>query len=225
MFTGENNIFDRMRKFIDEQEQAAPQSQGLYLNGDLMVWWDEQCPLFGNRLVAVSVADAIKFGQTRAAEFGKYPSPEEALQDFLAVQWAWLAPIKRHQQHARIARQGKLPRLCFVKQGFAYFTEDMKTVWGDDWDDRPYEHNAGLPYDYCLKVGFDGYWSEPSDGCLNSEYSVREINSGVIPWLSGMAEDRSLVGIHAGATVMDFVRLIKMGGGTVYFPEYELPHK
>jgi hypothetical protein len=24
---------------------------------------------------------------------------------------------------------------------------------------------------------------------------------------------------------MDFVRLIKAGGGTVYFPEYESPHK
>ena len=29
-----------------------------------------------------------------------------------------------------------------------YLGEDnLKTWWGDDWDDRPYEHNAGLVYD------------------------------------------------------------------------------
>ena len=28
-----------------------------------------------------------------------------------------------------------------------YFTSDMTAQWGDDWDDRPYEHNAGPPYE------------------------------------------------------------------------------
>lgn len=30
-----------------------------------------------------------------------------------------------------------------------YFTSDIENQWGDDWDDRPYEHNAGKPYQIC----------------------------------------------------------------------------
>lgn len=37
--------------------------------------------------------------------------------------------------------------LCFVKGNRAYFTrKDLDEQWGDDWDDRPYEYNAGEPY-------------------------------------------------------------------------------
>jgi hypothetical protein len=39
------------------------------------------------------------------------------------------------------------PRLCYVSDGLAYFTTRPVTEqWGDDWNDAPYEHNAGLPY-------------------------------------------------------------------------------
>ena len=30
---------------------------------------------------------------------------------------------------------------------YLYFTDNMNEQWGDDWDDAPYEHNAGEPYD------------------------------------------------------------------------------
>ena len=41
----------------------------------------------------------------------------------------------------------KEPILCYVKGPWAYFTtQPLKKQWGDDWDDAPYEHNAGEPY-------------------------------------------------------------------------------
>ena len=37
-------------------------------------------------------------------------------------------------------------RLCFIKGNVLYFTDNFEKQWGDDWDDAPYEHNAGEPY-------------------------------------------------------------------------------
>ena len=37
--------------------------------------------------------------------------------------------------------------LCYVDRNVCYFTsQDIREQWGDDWDDAPYEHNAGTPY-------------------------------------------------------------------------------
>ena len=36
--------------------------------------------------------------------------------------------------------------LCYVDAPWAYFTtRRLSEQWGDDWDDAPYEHNAGTP--------------------------------------------------------------------------------
>lgn len=40
--------------------------------------------------------------------------------------------------------------LCYVESNQAYFTtQDLSKQWGDDWNDAPYELNAGLPYGPC----------------------------------------------------------------------------
>ena len=39
-------------------------------------------------------------------------------------------------------------KLCYVDRNKAWFTNNFEKQWGDDWDDAPYEHNAGLPYDH-----------------------------------------------------------------------------
>ena len=40
--------------------------------------------------------------------------------------------------------------LCYVSGSWAYFTsKPLKEQWGDDWNDAPYEHNAGTPYGPC----------------------------------------------------------------------------
>jgi hypothetical protein len=42
------------------------------------------------------------------------------------------------------------PILCYVSENFAWFTtRSLEEQWGDDWDDAPYEHNAGEPYGPC----------------------------------------------------------------------------
>ena len=38
-------------------------------------------------------------------------------------------------------------KLCYCANNNMYFTSDMSAQWGDDWDDRPYEYNAGTPYE------------------------------------------------------------------------------
>ncbi len=38
-------------------------------------------------------------------------------------------------------------RLCYVTGNCAYFTtQPLEKQWGDDWNDAPYESNAGSPY-------------------------------------------------------------------------------
>lgn len=76
-----------------------------------------------------------------------------------------------------------------------YFTTgDPRAEWGDDWDDAPWEHNAGHPYMNC--VGAKYFLMRIEDGSLcniktpdettelyNSPYSVDSINQGATPWL------------------------------------------
>ena len=48
------------------------------------------------------------------------------------------------------------PILCYVRGAWAYFTtQPLEDQWGDDWDDAPYEHNAGSPYEFSES---DGKW-------------------------------------------------------------------
>lgn len=61
-----------------------------------------------------------------------------------------------------------------------YLGENGKQ-WGDDWDDMPYEHNAGTVYKEYVErtadvaIPFDMYVSEPADGTLNSEWSKQDM--------------------------------------------------
>ncbi|NDF14775.1 hypothetical protein EB061_05575 [bacterium] len=125
--------------------------------------------------------------------------------------------------------------LCYVGQDrFAYFTSiPLADQWGDDWDDAPYEHNAGPPYPdrnvggeriphTILKLAWDGPYETPADMAGgNSIYSVEGINRGLIPWLTPSwwggvkGKDRP---IYGGQTVREFVIRMEESGGIVYFP-------
>jgi hypothetical protein len=86
----------------------------------------------------------------------------------------------------------------------AYFTRlDLLEQWGDDWNDVPYDCNAGGPYEDVegdiIEVPFafvgseddEGYFSTypldyklPKDyGGGNCPWSVEDINLGAVPWL------------------------------------------
>ena len=119
------------------------------------------------------------------------------------------------------------PLLCYVDEQWAYFTtQPISQQWGDDWDDVPYEHNAGTPYDYSdhdkakgrkpfaiTKVAYDGDFDTP---CSN-QYSVEMINAGTVAWLrTSQWRTGKLIAIHAGTTLERFCELIREGGGNVY---------
>ena len=81
-------------------------------------------------------------------------------------------------------------QLCYVDNNFLYFCSNFKNVWGDDWNDVPYEHNAGEPYaDKEQSIEIISFYSDlydislPCGNFINSPYSVEGINKGAIPWL------------------------------------------
>lgn len=68
--------------------------------------------------------------------------------------------------------------------------DSLDDWWGDDWDDAPYEHNAGQVYDEYVSGWFDVAWNadmwvmEPSDGAYNSEYSKADMLRGDCPCIA-----------------------------------------
>ena len=143
-------------------------------------------------------------------------------------------------------------KLCFIDQADEYseqlelyFTEqDLDKQWGDDWDDAPYEHNAGTPYieDYSepeqgvengrgiypkvniYKVIMEPkswkiHFITPRTGTLNSSYSVKDINEGVVPWLVIKDDDKIVAKIMAGTTYDKFLDIVeKTESSIIYEP-------
>lgn len=126
--------------------------------------------------------------------------------------------------------------LCYVSGNVAYFTtQALESQWGDDWNDAPYEHNAGPPYTpFCIndwdqhgkpmwaiyKLMFDGPFVTPDHTHANSPFSVDDINAKAIAWLrtDPLFSTQPPVSIPAGTTIQDFLTLIQQGNGTVYWP-------
>jgi hypothetical protein len=122
------------------------------------------------------------------------------------------------------------PILCYVRDQWAFFTtRKLSEQWGDDWNDAPYEHNAGDPYEFgahdekngrepwtISRVAFDGCFETPCSNYPNSPWSVEQINAGAVAWLRSSYPPITV--IPAGVTLPQFRQLIERGGGTVYFP-------
>lgn len=130
------------------------------------------------------------------------------------------------------------PVLCYIERcssiGLAYFTSRLEDQWGDDWNDRPYEHNAGPPYEWdqssktmpyaVHRLAFESPHHEtPAEAAGgNSRYSVEDINRGCVAWLAPSPWGRSAAApIYAGASAWLFRRIIMASGGMVYLPESE----
>lgn len=121
--------------------------------------------------------------------------------------------------------------LCYVYDNWAFFTtQTLEEAHGDDWNDAPYEHNAGPPYQYrkedalkpwnIYKVAWEGNFNRPCDNYANSPYSVDQINQGAVPWL--VSYWRKNISIPAGTDLDKFCDLIREGEGKVYLPLEEL---
>lgn len=116
-------------------------------------------------------------------------------------------------------------QLCYVSGNIAYFTtQNLQDQWGDDWEDSPYEHNAGIPYyprngeQYqIITVCFTGSFDQPCD--VSKIYlSVEQINQGVVPWLCTDKWARESKSIFAGTILKDFISIIWQVDGDVYLP-------
>ena len=115
----------------------------------------------------------------------------------------------------------------------AYFTPlVLEDQWGDDWDDAPYEYNAGTPYDdaynekgereefemlevlfYLPKQHMDIKF--PSDyGCGNSPFCIRDINAGAVAWIYYRGKEwkssKGAIAIHGGCNPAEFMERIQM---------------
>lgn len=141
--------------------------------------------------------------------------------------------------------------LCYgdPDENILYFSErHAKDNWGDDWDDAPYEHNAGTPYneDYDgpelgIKNGRGIYnpidikevrfelneeiyeIRKPCYGTINSSYAVKDINNGAIAWLyiKSCIKDKESIAVNADCTLIEFTRIIKSLGGKLEIKDLE----
>lgn len=111
-------------------------------------------------------------------------------------------------------------KLCYVEDGIAYFTNNPEQ-WGDDWNDAPYQHNAGTPYQEegfeLMKVGFyTAYnYSEPSEYFHSKHFSVEEINCKFIPWL--IPSSVKIPPIFAGESIKEFTEKIESVSGHILY--------
>ena len=140
----------------------------------------------------------------------------------------------------------KIFKLCYVDLPWCYFTnKELSKQWGDDWNDTPYEHNAGTPYEpsradlenravefpddwnkdgtpkwEIKKVAIDGIClDEPSEGHYNSPYSVEQINNGIVHWLRTPKYLSDNVKIMAGIELSEFIKIITDNGGEIFTPD------
>ena len=89
----------------------------------------------------------------------------------------------------------------------------MKSNGGDDWNDAPYECNAGEPYnDYYIETLYfeTNNWTERKP-CEVGTFSVEEINKGAVAWI---ITDKFC--IQAGTTMKEFIKIIEENGGSIW---------
>ena len=126
------------------------------------------------------------------------------------------------------------PVLCFVSGNQAYFTtRPLDKQWGDDWNDAPYEHNAGGPYCWretdkhvdpweIVELFFVGPFETPDAEVVNSRWSIEDINAKMTPWLATSryaSKGAPRVAIFAGVTLTEFKQLVKSAGGRIWVEE------
>ena len=79
------------------------------------------------------------------------------------------------------AKKGNVVRLFLCEDS------DFDKVWGDDWDDAPYEHNAGEADCEFVTSYLDLYFKydvtvrEPADDCINSSYAKEDFKHRYAP--------------------------------------------
>lgn len=76
--------------------------------------------------------------------------------------------------------------------------DDCEDYWGDDWDDRSYEDNAGTVYDRFIKgckdmmFPFDALVLEPCSGEYSSHWTKEEMKERLVPCIVIIPEEVAL---------------------------------
>ena len=121
------------------------------------------------------------------------------------------------------------PVLSFVDlDGWCYFTPPpLSDAEGDDWDDAPYDGNAGPPYDFTVMVNVvSGHLMAPED-YWGTPLTVEQINANpeTLPWFRNWSRwdvpppIEKCVRVPAGTPLSDFKRLVWSAGGRIYSEE------
>jgi len=124
-------------------------------------------------------------------------------------------------------------QLCYVELPFVWFTMNLREQSGDDWNDAPYDCNAGPP---TLRRGQD--WKifrvavfanpykhqlmTPDSSHSNTWWSVDDINSGAVPWLRLTESDwnpQSIATLMAGITYSEFKEFAARYGLLIWLDE------
>ena len=166
--------------------------------------------------------------------FDYRPEIKEKYKDFISLPWEQYQKMQLCHPDFKME---DLPNPDYKKGEFelnAYFTPKLlDEQWGDDFNDAPYDCNAGIPYDdiivesketpegirvatkiehyniivvpFCVKS--ISYYL-PGDYGYNSPFSVDMINAGAVAWIydaseSGKMED--MTSIHAGCGLDEFL--------------------
>lgn len=73
--------------------------------------------------------------------------------------------------------------------------DDCEDYQGDDWNDTPYEHNAGRVYDRYIKgyrdvmFPFDVLVLEPCDGQINSDWCKDDMKARNVPCIIAIKQN------------------------------------
>lgn len=137
--------------------------------------------------------------------------------------------------------------LCYVEEiddtsGNAWFTTDMVNQTGDDWNDAPYQHNAGSPYDFHRTWGLNSdltltppRWPAQPYLLIQVRWegvafrtaafegfngSVDDINQGRLYWLYyGAYREDIWSAVRAGTSLRDFMNLVVKLKGRIVWPQ------
>ena len=100
-----------------------------------------------------------------------------------------------------------------------YLGEDECTdYWGDDWDDAPYEHNAGSVYREFVKgtkdiaFPFDSLVLEPCNGVGNSKFSKEDMKNRLCPCIIVIPEE-----VHSESWHDDFAYWVGCDKAAKYY--------
>ena len=118
----------------------------------------------------------------------------------------------------------------FEKKGnmvrFSLGKPELEEWWGDDWDDTPYEHNAGRVYDEYVEAtrtivfGFDDVVFEPCDGYDNSPWCKEDMIKRKVPCICVLkAEYQDPDGYYDFRDIIGNDRIIKYYFGDEMLPD------